>query len=86
MYYARLIYFKNSGKYYSESKLEILSSEVQKHRHCDNGDLAIMFVIVERIRKLSEEKQLPGLNCNWLNEGYIFVDLPDIGYPVLIKN
>jgi hypothetical protein len=44
-----------------------------------------MFAIVERIRELSKEGQLPELNGNWLNEGYIFVDVPDIGYPVLIK-
>jgi hypothetical protein len=41
MYYARLIYFKDSGKYYSESKLEILPSEIKKQGHCDNNDLAI---------------------------------------------
>ncbi len=85
-YHARLVYFKNSGKYYDEAKLEILPEEIVKNGHCDETDLALMWLIADRVRNLSQKKDLPGITSNWLCEGYIFIDLPEIGYPVLLKN
>jgi hypothetical protein len=85
-YHARLIYFKSTGKYYDEAKLEILSEEIVKNGHCDKSDLASMWLIADRVKNLSTEKALPGVTGDWLSEGYIFIDVPEIGYPVLLKN
>ena len=77
---AQLIYFKTSGKFYEEASLDLLPEELGK-----NG-IALMFKIVQRIKTLSQKKELPGIICDWLKEeGSIFVNVPDIGYPHLIK-
>ena len=45
-----------------------------------------MFMIVDRIKSLSQKKQLPSINSDWLKEDrFIFVTVPDFGYPCLIK-
>lgn len=79
---AKLIYFKTSGKYYEESKLPLLSDEI-----ANDGTLAVMFKVSDRIRELSKQRKLPGLSGDWIGEnGYIFVTVEDIGYPCLIHN
>lgn len=81
MLIANIIYFKASGKFYTDVTLELLPEELTK-----DGKCALMFTIVDRIKNLSQDKQLPGINCDWLKEeGYIFVTVPDLGYPCLIK-
>lgn len=74
-------YFKSTGKYYAEAELELLPEELT-----DNQDLAIMFKISDRLKLLSQQGGLPGLSFtnNWLEEGYIYVNVPDIGYPCLL--
>lgn len=78
---ANIIYFKASGKFYTDAKLELLPEELT-----EDGKCALMFMIVDRIKSLSQEKQLPSINSDWFKEeGYIFVNVPDLGYPCLIK-
>jgi hypothetical protein len=78
---ANIIYFKTSGKFYTNATLELLSEELT-----EDGKYALMFMIVDRIKSLSQNKQLPSINSDWLKEdGFIFVTVPDFGYPCLIK-
>jgi hypothetical protein len=75
---AKLVYFKESGKYYSDAVIELTSLEC-------NGQY---FSIGDRIRSLSSKQQLPGITSDWLTKenGFIVVLQEDIGYPVLVKH
>ncbi|BAZ18536.1 hypothetical protein NIES4071_104210 (plasmid) [Calothrix sp. NIES-4071] len=81
----RLIYFKASGKYYSEAILNLTKEEIE----------GSYYTIGDRIRELSTQKSLPGIVGDWLGEnenGFTVVmpmepDNPNtVGYPVLVKN
>ncbi|NJN07510.1 MAG: hypothetical protein HC815_05785 [Richelia sp. RM1_1_1] len=75
---AQLVYFKETGKFYCEDVLPLTKEEEYKGQYFDIGD---------RIRNLSESKQLPGMTGNWLGEnGFIVVLQEDIGWPVLVKH
>ncbi len=76
---AELTYFKESGKYYTDGNLQILPEEIN-----DEGNLCLMFKLVDRVKELSTNKELPGVGGNWLKEGHILIDVPEIGYPHLI--
>ncbi|BDA76101.1 hypothetical protein CAL7716_102670 (plasmid) [Calothrix sp. PCC 7716] len=80
----QLIYFKASGKYYSDALLELTHEE-------KNG---YYFNLGDRIRKLSEQKSLPGIIGDWLGseENGFAVVFPvevegeyHIGFPILVK-
>lgn len=80
----KLIYFKASGKYYSDAILNLTKEEI-------GGSY---YTIGDRIRKLSEQKSLPEINGDWLGSevnGFAVVmpiepDNPNtVGYPVLVK-
>lgn len=82
MILAKIIYFKPSGKYYSEAELPLLPDEI-----ANDGTLAVMYKVSDRIGELSKQRELPDLSGDWLGEnGYIFVTVEDIGYPCLIHN
>lgn len=73
---AKLIYFKESGKFYSNGSIELTKAE-------ENGQY---FNIGDRIRNLSATNQLPNVTGDWLAEnGFIVVLQEDIGWPVLVK-
>ncbi|MBW4512898.1 MAG: hypothetical protein KME64_41380 [Scytonematopsis contorta HA4267-MV1] len=55
-YFAKLTYFKESGKYYTEGDLEILPEEIN-----NEGNLCLMFKLIDRIEELSRKKELPGI-------------------------
>ena len=83
-YKARVIYFKTTGKYYCEAELELLPNEVVDS---NESKLTLMFMITDRLRELSKNKQLPGVGCDWIKDGcYIFAEVADIGWPCLIEN
>ena len=74
---AQLIYFKESGKFYTESTLELTEQE-------KNG---YYFEISDRVRLLSAKQQLPGITLDWLAEnGFIVILNEDVGWPILIKH
>ncbi|MBD2772149.1 hypothetical protein [Iningainema tapete] len=76
----RLIYFKNSGKFYTNGNLDLLPEEIST-----DGKLALMWKISQRVKQLSISKKLPAVNSNWLeNECFIMVDVPRMGYPCLL--
>ncbi len=83
-YYARLVYFKSSGKYYTEAKLELLPEEIKKGE-TKEADLALMYMVSDRVKSLAVLKNLPGISSNWHEEGYIYIDCTEIGYPVLLQ-
>ncbi|OKH47626.1 hypothetical protein NIES2101_23165 [Calothrix sp. HK-06] len=81
----RLTYFKASGKYYSDAILNLTKEEIE----------GSYYTIGDRIRGLSQQKSLPGINGDWLGEnenGFTVVmpiepDSPEtVGYPVLVKH
>lgn len=84
MQQVKIIYFKASGKYYSEALFHLVKEELE-------GEY---YNIGDRIRKLSEQKSLPGIVGDWLNEdnGFAVVMLlepeePETrGWPVLVKS
>ena len=74
---AQLIYFKESGKFYTESTLELKEQEKNSR----------YFEISDRIRLLSAKQQLPGITNDWLAQnGFIVVLQENIGWPILIKH
>ena len=75
-------YFKQSGKWYASATLDILTTEY----FTSEGELFVnMNNIGDRVLELAQSKQLPGLvPCNWLEEGYIYITVEDIGYPRLL--
>lgn len=74
---AKLIYFKESGKFYAEGSIELTGKE-------KNG---CYFEISDRIRLLSAKQQLPGITNDWLAEnGFIVVLQENVGWPILIKH
>lgn len=75
-------YFKESGKWYHTDILSILPEE---YFTSEEKLYANMNDIGDRVIKLAKSKQLPGLvPCNWLEEGYIYITVEDIGYPRLL--
>lgn len=81
----KLIYFKASGKYYTDDLLDLTPEEVNGH----------FYNIGDRVRSLSEQENLPGINGDWLGEeenGFAVVmpiksdDPNTVGYPVLVKH
>lgn len=74
---AQLIYFKESGKFYTSGNIELTKIE-------ENGQY---FNIGQRIRKLSASNKLPNIAGDWLTEnGFIVVLQEDVGWPVLVKH
>lgn len=73
---AQLIYFKESGKFYTKGTLELTEQE-------KNG---CYFKISDRIRLLSTKQELPDISSDWLAEnGFIVILQKDIGWPILVK-
>ena len=75
-------YFKQSGKYYDSATLDMLPEE-----YFTSADelYADMNAIGNRVIQLAKSHQLPGLvPCNWLEEGYIYITVKDIGYSRLL--
>ena len=74
---AKLIYFKENGKFYSEGILH-LTKEEECGQYYNIGD---------RVRLLSAKEQLPDVTNDWLaNNGFIVILQDDIGWPILIKH
>lgn len=75
-------YFKSSGKWYASDTLNLLPEELF---YVDGETYADMNKIGDRVIQLSKSKHLPGLTpCNWLEEGYIYINAENIGYPRLL--
>ena len=71
MWQIKLIYFKYSGKYYSEGSFWT--------------DLNYMYEIVNEVSQMREDQKLPDISCG--KEFFIMIDAsahPN-GFPVLIK-
>lgn len=79
-------YFKPSGKFYTEEKLEmevdICDPTPEQDR--DNNFTVYMPKVCDWIKECNQKGELPGLSSGgW--EGYVYVDAPDNGYPCLVR-
>lgn len=76
--HAQIVYFKESGKFYTSDILELTKEEEHKRQYFNIGD---------RVINLSSNKQLPGIIGDWLGEnGFAIILQEDIGWPMLAKH
>jgi len=75
MFKIKLLYFKPSGKFYSEG------THQGNFDSCSDGNVLYMQSVVDWVKSLRNKGPLPGLSGGW--DGPILVDC-DAGYPCLI--